>query len=163
MQLTIRLANTADYDATWQILEPMIRAGETYTLPRDLARDAALAYWFAPEHEVFVAQNDAAKIVGVYFLQANQRGGGSHVANCGYVTASDATGKGIAGAMCEHSLARARERGFRAIQFNFVVASNTRALRLWLKYEFRIVGLLPAAFQHPKLGPTDAYIMFRDL
>ena len=166
MPLTIRAATDADRDAIWRILEPMIRAGETYTLPRDMSRDDAFAYWFAPDNEVFVAEDEVdgeAAIVGTYVLRPNQRGGGAHVANCGYVTATTATGKGIAGAMCEHSLARARERGFRAMQFNFVVASNERAVRLWIKHGFRIVGLLPGAFQHPHLGPTDAYVMFRDL
>jgi ribosomal protein S18 acetylase RimI-like enzyme len=167
MPVTIRLATTADHNAIWLILEPMIRAGETYTLPRDLSRDAALAYWLAPEHEVFVAlaSNDAdsAEILGTYFLQPNKRGAGSHVANCGYVTAPNATGKGIASAMCEHSLARARERNFRAMQFNFVVASNQRAVRLWLKHGFRIVGTIPNAFLHPTHGPTHAHVMFREL
>src|SRR5271165_5149490 len=84
--LTIREARPGDYDAIWAILEPMIRAGETYTLPRDMERDAALAYWFASDHEAFVAE-DSGVVVGTYFLCANQRGGGAHVANCGYVTA----------------------------------------------------------------------------
>jgi ribosomal protein S18 acetylase RimI-like enzyme len=162
VSLTIRRATAADHDAIWRILEPMIRAGETYTLPRDLSREDAFAYWFASDNEVFVAENENG-IVGTYVLRLNQRGAGSHVANCGYVTALSAVGKGIASAMCEHSLARARERGFRAMQFNFVVASNTRAVRLWVKHGFRIVGLLPGAFQHPNLGPTDAYVMFRGL
>jgi ribosomal protein S18 acetylase RimI-like enzyme len=164
MPVSIRPATAADHAQVWQILEPMIRAGETYTLPRDLPRAAALDYWFAPEHEVFVAeQTETHAILGTYFLQANQRGAGSHVANCGYVTAPHAAGQGIASAMCEHSLARARERHFRAMQFNFVVATNTRAVRLWIKHGFRIVGLLPHAFEHPVHGPTDAYVMFREL
>ncbi|MGA8038136.1 MAG: N-acetyltransferase [Candidatus Acidiferrales bacterium] len=164
--ISIRSAEPRDHHAIWTVLEPTIRAGETYTLPRHLSREDALAYWFAPEHEVFVAEDGAAAIntlAGTYFLQANQRGGGAHVANCGYVTAPGATGRGVAGAMCEHSLVRARERGFRALQFNFVVASNTRAVRLWLKHGFSIVGTLPAAFAHPQLGLTDAYVMFREL
>ena len=163
MPLTIRPATPADHDSIWLILEPMIRAGETYTLPRDLDRIAALEYWFAPGNEVFVAESETGAIAGTYVLRPNQRGGGSHVANCGYVTSPNATGKGIASAMCEHSIARARARNFRAMQFNFVVASNTRAVRLWLKHGFRIVGLLPHAFLHPTLGPTDAYVMFREL
>jgi ribosomal protein S18 acetylase RimI-like enzyme len=166
MPPTIRAATDADRDAIWRILEPMIRAGETYTLPRDMSRDDAFAYWFAPDNEVFVAEDEVggeAAIVGTYVLRPNQRGGGAHVANCGYVTASTATGKGIAGAMCEHSIARARDRGFRAMQFNFVVASNERAVRLWIKHGFRIVGQLPGAFMHPTRGATDAYVMFREL
>jgi L-amino acid N-acyltransferase YncA len=160
--LMIRPAEERDSDPIWSILEPMIRAGETYTLPRDLSREEALAYWFSGGHEVFVAEEDGA-VLGTYYLRANQRGGGSHVANCGYVTASGAVGRGVARAMCEHSLERARRRGFRAMQFNFVVGSNERAVRLWKSFDFAIVGRLPGAFLHPRLGYVEAYVMYREL
>ncbi len=160
--LTIRRAQSGDLDAIWSILEPIIRAGDTYTLPRDLSREGALTYWCSEDHEVFVAEDDG-RVLGTYFLRANQRGGGSHVANCGYMTAPTATGRGVAGAMCAHSLERARERNFRAMQFNFVVSVNDRAVRLWQKHGFDIVGQLPKAFLHPELGYTDAYVMYREL
>ncbi len=143
-------------------MEPIIRAGETYTLPRDMDQEGAVAYWLSALHEVFVAEDDG-NIVGTYFLQANQQGGGEHVANCGYMTAVTATGRGVARSMCEHSLGRARERGFRAMQFNFVVSTNDRAVRLWQSLEFEIVGRLRNAFLHPTLGYVDAYIMYREL
>jgi ribosomal protein S18 acetylase RimI-like enzyme len=152
----------ADGDSIWAVLEPTIRAGETYTLPRDMARQEALDYWFAPQHEVFVAEEDAS-ILGTYFLQANQQGGGSHVANCGYVTAPWATGRGVARAMCAHSVDRARERGFKAMQFNFVVSTNERAIALWHSFGFEIVGRLPGAFHHPATGFVDALVMYRSL
>ena len=144
------------------ILEPIIRPGETYTLPRDMPRKEALDYWFAPQHEVFVAEEDS-QILGTYFLQPNQRGGGSHVANCGYVTALWATGRGVARAMCAHSLERACDRGFKAMQFNFVVSTNKRAIALWHSLGFEIVGRLPGAFHHPTAGFVDALVMYRSL
>jgi ribosomal protein S18 acetylase RimI-like enzyme len=158
--ITVRAAHSDDRDEIWTILEPMIRAGETYTLPRDMAREEALDYWFFGGHEVFVAEEDR-RVVGTYFLQANQRGGGGHVANCGYVTALGARGKGVARAMCTHSLEHAKKRGFRAMQFNFVVASNERAVELWKSLGFETVGRLPGAFLHPVKGYTDAYVMYR--
>jgi len=158
----IRPTANEDANAIWAILEPIIRAGETYTLPRHMKKKTALAYWLSPDHEVFVAEENG-EIVGTYFLQANQQGGGAHVANCGYMTAVSATGRGVARAMCTHSLDRARERGFRAMQFNFVISTNERAVRLWQSFGFEIVGRLPAAFQHPAQGYVDAYIMYRDL
>ena len=158
----IRPAANKDSDALWAIMEPIIRAGETYTLPRDMNKESALAYWFSTEREVFLAE-DQDEIVGTYCLQANQKGGGAHVANCGYMTAVTATGRGVARAMCTHSLDRARERGFRAMQFNFVVSTNDRAVRLWQSFGFEIVGRLPEAFLHPTQGYVDAYIMYRAL
>ena len=160
--LTIRAARPADFDAIWSILEPTIRAGETYTLSRQMTREQALAYWFEEGHEVFVAE-DRERIVGTYYLRANQQGAGSHVANCGYITAADTFGRGVARAMCSHSLERARVRGFRAMQFNFVVTTNERAVRLWQTFGFRIAGRLPGAFLHPKFGYVDALVMFREL
>jgi L-amino acid N-acyltransferase YncA len=158
----IRPAEERDSGPIWSILEPVIRAGETYTLPGDLSRGDALAYWFSDGHEVFVAEEDGA-VLGTYYLRANQRGGGSHVANCGYVTASTAVGRGVARTMCTHSLERARERSFRAMQFNFVVSSNERAVRLWERLGFAIAGTVPRAFLHPHLGYVDAYVMYREL
>jgi ribosomal protein S18 acetylase RimI-like enzyme len=160
--MLIRIAAAADGDAIWKIMEPIVRAGETYTLPRDMKKESGLAYWHSAEHEVFVAEENG-EIVGTYFLQANQRGGGAHVANCGYMTATHAMGRGVARAMCAHSLERAQERGFRTMQYNFVVSSNGRAVRLWQSLGFEIVGRLPKAFLHPTLGYVDAYIMYRDL
>jgi len=160
--MLVRPAANEDANAIWAIMEPIIRAGETYTLPRDMDKKTALAYWLSPGHEVFIAEENG-EIVGTYFLQSNQQGGGAHVANCGYMTAVTATGRGVARAMCEHSLSCARGRRFRAMQFNFVVSTNERAVRLWQSLGFDIIGRLPGAFQHPTLGYVDAYIMYRDL
>jgi ribosomal protein S18 acetylase RimI-like enzyme len=127
-----------------------------------MSRQEALEYWFAYQHEVFVAELDT-RVLGTYFLQPNQLGGGSHVANCGYVTAPWATGRGVAREMCSHSLDGARERGFKAMQFNFVVSTNQRAVALWQSFGFEIVGRLPGAFLHPTAGYVDALVMYRSL
>ena len=160
--ITVRPAGSGDADAVWKILEPTIRAGETYTLPREMTREQALAYWFAPGNEVFVAEENE-EVVGTYFLHANQKGGGAHVANCGYMASLRASGRGVARAMCMHSLDHAKTRGFRAMQFNFVVSTNQRAVRLWQSFGFEIVGRLPGAFQHPIAGYVDAFVMYRTL
>src|ERR671927_1794994 len=124
--MRIRRAREDDHGAIWRILEPTIREGETLALPRDMSRASALAYWMGPDRETFVAESDRS-VLGTYYIRPNQLGGGSHVANCGYVTAPEATGRGGARTMCEHSLAYSREKGFRAMQFNFVVSTNDRA------------------------------------
>jgi ribosomal protein S18 acetylase RimI-like enzyme len=160
--VTIRRATEDDRDSIWAILEPMIRRGDTCTLPRDMGREQALEWWFASEKETFVADGNGV-VLGTYFLRANQPGGGAHVANCGYVTADAAQGRGIGRAMCLHSLERALERGFRAMQFNFVVSTNERAVKLWSSLGFEIVGRLPEAFQHPQHGFVDALVMYRVL
>jgi ribosomal protein S18 acetylase RimI-like enzyme len=160
--MLIRTATQQDHGAIWRILEPVIRAGETYTLPRDMSEADAIAYWCGPDRETFLAEEGGA-IVGTYYIRANQQGGGAHVANCGYMTAAGSTGKGIARRMCEHSLQHARSRGFKAMQFNVVVSTNERAVRLWQSLGFETVGRLPRAFEHPRHGFVDALVMFRAL
>lgn len=160
--MIIRPASPSDANAIWSILEPTIRAGETYTLPRDMDREQALAYWFSPDHTVFVVE-DEGEILGSYYLRPNQKAGGAHVGNCGYMTAQNAVGRGIATAMCRHSLEHARSQGFLALQFNFVICTNLPAIHLWRKFGFEQVGRIPNAFLHPNLGYVDALVMYRTL
>jgi len=160
--LNIRSANLADADDIWCILQPVFRAGETYTLPRNITRDEAISYWFAAGNQVFVAEEDG-DVLGTYYLRANQCGGGAHVCNCGYMTAAHATGRGVARTMCLHSKELAKNSGFRAMQFNFVVSTNERAVKLWQSLGFEVVGRLPSAFEHPSKGFVDALVMFAHL
>jgi GNAT superfamily N-acetyltransferase len=160
--LTIRPSVVDDTNEIWSILKPVFRAGETYTIARDITKEDAVAYWCGPNHETFVAEN-GGRILGTYYLRANQGGGGAHVANCGYITAPAAQGQGIARAMLNHSLQTARERAFRAMQFNCVISTNTRAVLTWQENGFAIVGRLPQAFHHPTLGYVDALVMYRQL
>ncbi len=158
--MLIRPARKDDAAAIWSIIGPVVRAGETYALPRGMSEQDALAYWMAADRETFVAE-DEGRIHGTYYLRANQFGGGDHVANCGYMTDAAAAGRGVARAMCGHSLAHARSRGFKAMQFNFVVSTNERAVRLWQSLGFEIAGRLLKAFRHPVKGEVDALVMFR--
>jgi len=160
LPLNIRPACGADGPAIAAIIHPVIRAGQTYALDPALSEAEALAYWLGPDKTTFVAEAEAG-VVGTYFLRANQAGGGAHVANCGYMTHPDAGGRGIATAMALHSLDQARARGFRAMQFNFVVSTNTGAVRLWQRLGFTTVGRLPGAFHHPEHGDVDALVMHR--
>jgi ribosomal protein S18 acetylase RimI-like enzyme len=160
--LQIRTATRADAAAIWAIIGPTIRAGETYSLDSDLSEDAALDYWLGTDKETFVAEA-GGEILGTYYIRANQGGGGAHVCNCGYMTAAAAAGRGVARAMCAHSLEHARARGFRAMQFNFVVSTNVRAVKLWQALGFDIVGRLPSAFQHPTEGYVDALVLYQTL
>lgn len=160
--LSIREVIPSDEDAIWQILEPIIRAGETYDFPTQTSRDDALLAWLSPRNQCFVA-HEGERILGTYVLHPNRLGGGSHVASCGYMTASDTNGRGVGRAMCEHSLAAARAAGFRAMQFNFVVATNDRAIKLWHGMGFETVGRVPEAFLHPVHGYTDALVMYQRL
>jgi ribosomal protein S18 acetylase RimI-like enzyme len=160
--IRIRTGTREDDEALWNILEPTLRAGETYPQPRDISREVGLAYWWRPEHTIFVAEEDGIP-VGTYFLKANSGGPAAYVANCGYVVSAQAAGRGIGRTLCLHSLREARKRGFRAMQFNLVIATNARAVHLWQSCGFEIVGRLPGAFEHPVEGFVDALVMYQAL
>lgn len=158
--MQIRKAEATDAPAIVEIILPIIREGATYALDPEMSEAEALSYWTAPDKETFVAEENGV-ILGTYYMHSNQAGGGRHVCNCGYMTRASARGRGVGRSMCEHSLAYARSRGYRAMQFNFVISTNERAVRLWQSLGFEIVGRLPDAFRHPARGYVDALVMYR--
>ena len=160
--MQIRPVINADHDAIWKIFHQIIAAGDTYAFDPQMPREEALAYWFRADTHTYVAEQDGG-VVGTYILRPNQSGPGSHVANAAFMVARDAEGAGVGRRMAEHCLTEARRMGFRAMQFNFVIASNESAVRLWQKLGFRIIGTLPGAFRHARKGLVDAYVMFREL
>ena len=161
-ELAVRPATPADDDAIWAILKPAIEAGDTFTADPQGGREGAFAYWRPPGAQNFVAEVDG-RILGTSYLKPNQKGGGAHVCNAGYCTAPEARGAGVARALLAHSLDIARAQGYRAMQYNFVVATNTRAIDIWERSGFRTVGRLPGAFRHPTAGYVDALVMYKDL
>lgn len=160
--LRIRRAIRKDREAIWQIFHAVVSQRDTYVFEPDISRRQALAYWFGPKTRCYVALTDQ-KIVGSYILRANQPGLGSHVANAGFMVAPWAQGGGIGRGMAQHSLHEATRLGYRAMQFNFVVCTNTTALRLWKNLGFKVVGRLPGAFRHRRRGFVDVYVMYRNL
>lgn len=162
MTLALRPAAPGDADTLWAMLRPVFRAGDTYAVDPQITRADALALWTGGGHSAFIAEEGGAAL-GTYYICPNQRGGGAHVCNCGFVTAPAAQGRGVARAMLAHSLETGRAAGYLAMQFNFVVATNTRAIALWQANGFDVVGRLPGAFRHPTQGFVDALLMFRKL
>ena len=160
--IVIRAATENDRDAIWRIFQATIKTGDTFVYDANTSRDKALAYWCAADAATFVAEQDG-NVIGSYLLRPNQPALGDHVANAGYMVDPEARGLGVGRAMGVHSLEEARRRGYRAMQFNFVVATNESAVHLWRQLGFNIVGTLPGAFRHAQKGFVDAYVMFRSL
>ena len=157
--VTIRRAEVRDLDAIWAMLKPVFRSGDTYAIDPGITREEALEYW-TREH-AYVAEHGA--ILGTYYIRRNQQGGGSHVCNAGYVTARAAQGKGVARAMLAHSFEMAKGLGYEAMQYNFVLATNTRAIDTWFRAGFAEIGRIPKAFKLPGGATTDALILHRFL
>lgn len=160
--LIIREIGAHEFDLAWPIFREVVAAGDTYSYAPDITFEQARNLWTGGGTRCFVARLDG-KVVGCYMLRTNQPGLGNHVANAGYMVASNARGHGIAGKLCEHSMEQARAAGFRAMQFNYVVSTNDVAVKLWQKHGFEIVGRVPKAFRHAQLGLVDVFVMYRDL
>ncbi len=159
---SVRRAVAADWPAIWSIIQVVVRSGDTYTLEPGVSEDEARKYWVDSVLATYVAES-AGEIVGTYVLRPNQRGLGSHVANAGYMVRQDQAGRGIGRLLAEHSFGEARSAGFEAMQFNAVVSTNRRAVELWQRVGFEIVGTVPRAFRHRTLGYVDLHVMHRFL
>ncbi|WP_173401143.1 GNAT family N-acetyltransferase [Arthrobacter sp. Br18] len=164
---SVRTAVPGDWAAIWRIMEPVVRAGETYCWDPGMDQKAARSEWL-PEAPldttlcVYVAVDDGV-VVGTVQLHANRGGNGNHVANASFLVAGDAGGKGIARHLADHVMTEARGQGYESMQFNAVVQTNERAVALWRSLEFEVIGTVPGAFRHPVQGPTGLHIMFRRL
>ena len=160
---TIRPFNESDWIPVWQMIEPVFRAGETYPMSPNITEAEAKQHWIDSPTATYVYANDANEPIGTYYIKPNQPALGAHVCNCGYIVAAQSRGQGIAAEMCKHSQKRAVALGFRAMQFNLVVSTNTPSVKLWPRLGFEVVGTLPKAFRHSSLGFVDAFVMYKVL
>jgi len=158
--MNIREASINDFDKIWPIFHDIVATGETYAYSRETTKEQALKIWLEAPRITYVLEEDG-NILGTYYLKTNQAGPGSHVCNCGYMVSSIARGRGFATSMCEHSQDKAKELGYKAMQFNFVASTNKEAVRLWNKLGFETIGGLPKAFNHPTKGYVDALVMYK--
>ena len=161
--VNIRLISEADWQAVWEIMEPVIRAGDTYPYATEMTIEGARQMWIDIPEAAYVAEDADGNILGTYYIKPNQPTLGSHVANCGYMVAESARGRGIATQMCQHSQEEAVRMGYRAMQYNLVVKTNEASVHLWQNMGFTNVGTLPGAFEHAELGFVDAYVMYKQL
>lgn len=159
----IRDATADDWPSIWPIMQAIVRAGETYTYPRDMSETAGHSAWLGLPGAVVLVAEDADGVLGSAKIVPNQQGPGAHVANASFIVGPAARGKGVGRALGEAALVRARALGFRAMQFNAVVEANTAAVCLWRSLGFDIIGTVPEAFDHPDAGLIGLHIMHRRL
>jgi L-amino acid N-acyltransferase YncA len=160
--MTIRLATQTDHEAVWHIISNVISTGDTYVFAPDSSKEKMLNYWFSADKRTYISEENN-EILGTFYLKENQMDLGSHIVNAGYMVSQKARGKGIGKAMALFSLEEAKRLGFQGMQFNLVVKTNEKAVNLWLKLGFKIIGEIPEAYKHSSLGYVNAYIMYQKL
>lgn len=160
-------ATDADWAGIWEIFHDVVQGGDTYSYAADTPEAEAKNLWmgagkYGTGAQAYVVKDDG-KVIGTYSLRRNHYGHGEHVANAGYMTHKDHRGRGVARALCAHSLAQAKREGCLSMQFNYVVSTNAKAVELWQAMGFTIIGVSPKSYNHAKLGYVDIYIMHRFL
>lgn len=158
----IRAATTADWPVIWQMFQAVTMAGDVFAYDETTTEATARQLWFDSPARAFVAEQED-EIVGTYYVRPNQPGRGAHIANGGYIVAPTARGQGLATTMCLHSLATAGQLGFTAMQFNYVISTNTAAIRAWERCGFETIGRVPLGFRHRTEGYVDVLMMYRSI
>ncbi|MGQ4409115.1 N-acetyltransferase family protein [[Kitasatospora] papulosa] len=162
--MLIREATEKDWPSIWPFFRTIVTAGETFTYPTDLEEDRAQGWWLLEEpNRTVVAVDDTGAVLGTAKMNRNHMGNGSHISSASYMVAPEHYGKGVGRALCEHTLDWAREAGYRAMQFNAVVETNTNAVKLYRSLGFEIIGTLPEGFRHPEHGYVGLHIMHKSL
>ncbi|OYX19930.1 MAG: GNAT family N-acetyltransferase [Algoriphagus sp. 32-45-6] len=162
MNIEIRRASLVERDSLWQIIEPVIRKGGSYVFAQDSSKEKIMDYWMGEDKWTFVAES-SGEVVGTFYLKANQPDLGDHICNAGFIVSPQATGRGVGRFMGKMALEEACRLGFLAMQFNFVIKSNTSAVKLWQSLGFQIIGEIPDAYRHPNLGWVSALVMYQKL
>lgn len=160
--MQIRPAVPADLDILWQLWKTIVDQQVYFPYDQSYSRADIEATWLRLDNPTYVAEQKG-EVTGAYILRPNQPGYGDHIANAAYMVATEARSQGVGQELCAHSIETARSTGFRAMQFNLVVATNESAIRTWLANGFRIIGTVPGGFRHVEQGFVDAHIFFREL
>ena len=151
-----------DFESFWPVFKDVVMAQETYAFDANIDLETAYNLWcLSPQRAYVMKQGDT--VLGSYYIRANAAGPSSHISNCGYMVAPQARGKGVATALCLHSQQIAIELGYLAMQFNSVVSTNQVAINLWKKLGYSVIGIIPNAYKHKKLGFVDSCIMHKQL
>jgi len=162
MSPVIRPARPDDWPAIWQLFQTVATVGDAFAYDETTPETVARKLWFDAPAVCYVVE-DAGTVAGSYYIRPNQPGRGNHVANAGYIVAPSHRGQGLAKSMGVHSLHTARQLGYVAMQFNYVVSSNEAAVRAWERLGFTVIGRVPGAFRHATLGFVDVLILHRSL
>ena len=145
MSIETRPYTPADIPAMTEIWNQIVTDGIAFPQTECLSIPEAEAF-FASQTTCGVAEENGT-VLGLYILHPHNIGRCGHISNASYAVSRDARGKGVGQSLVRHCLAAAKEYGFRLLQFNAVVATNTPARRLYEKLGFVQLGVIPGGFR----------------
>ncbi len=161
--MEVREASDQDWPAIWPVVEATVRAGDTYAYDPGLTAEQGRELWMAAPPGATAVAVDGSRVLGTARMGPNRDGPGSHVGTAAFMVSPDARGRGVGRALATYVVAWHREHGFRGIQFNAVVETNTAAVALWRSLGFTLVGTVPGAFLHPVHGYVGLHVMYLSL
>jgi L-amino acid N-acyltransferase YncA len=159
--VTIRVATDADWEQVWPFFRDTVAAGETYAYPDDLTSEEARGLWMGDEHVVVLEED--GRVLGSAKMGPNRPARGAHVGTASFMVAAEARGRGVGRRLGEYAVGWLRDAGYRGIQFNAVVETNTAAVRLWEALGFEVIGTVPGAFHSKEHGYVGLHVMYRSL
>ena len=161
--MSIRQATADDWPQIWPIFAEIVEAGETYAYPTDLNSDQARDLWLERPPGSTVVLEEDGQILGSAKMGPNRPGRGSHIGTASFMVSAGSRGRGVGRRLAEHMVEWHRDQGYRGIQFNAVVESNTAAVHLWQQLGFEIVGTVPGAFESRTHGLVGLHVMYLEL
>lgn len=146
MELKIKAYTEADAAAAVKIWNQVVEEGNSFPQTDLLTEQKGKAFFSGQSFTGLACDAESGEVVGLYILHPNNIGRCGHLCNASYAVRSNLRGRRIGEALVRHCLEKGKELGFRILQFNAVVQSNTAALHLYQKLGFTRLGTIPSGF-----------------
>ena len=145
--ITIRKYRTQDKISAMSIWNEVVCEGIAFPQEEELTDQDADTFFNSQTYTAVAEDSERGEIVGLYILHPNNVGRCGHICNTSYAVKSYKRGLHIGERLVKDSLKVAAELGFRILQFNAVVATNSHALHLYERLGFKQLGSIPQGFR----------------
>ena len=145
--ITIRKFEAQDLVSAMSIWNEVVREGVAFPQDEELTEDSAKTFFVSQSYTGIAVDDKTSEVVGLYILHPNNVGRCGHICNTSYAVKEGMRGLHIGEQLVKDSLKVGAELGFRILQFNAVVATNSHALHLYERLGFTQFGRIPQGFR----------------